>query len=253
VNVAGTVFGVGVGPGDPELITLKAVRTIASAPVVAYFSKRGKKGNAYAIGGRHIHPEAEQLPLIYPYTTELSPLHPEYIDALRGFYDASARAVAERLDAGRDVAVLCEGDPMFYGSYMYLHDRLAQGYSARVIPGITSFAGCAAGAGIALVSTDRTFTVIPGTLAEDELEARLRAAEAAVIIKLGKHFSKVRRVLARLGRVEGATYFEHGTTEREVVLPLAQKRDDESVYFSLIVVPAHDGGPYRPRASGAFA
>jgi precorrin-2/cobalt-factor-2 C20-methyltransferase len=249
----GTVFGVGVGPGDPELITLKAAQAIARAPVVAYFSKRGKRGNAYAIGARHIAPEAEQLALVYPYTTELSPLHPEYIDALRGFYDDSARAIAQRLDAGQDVAVLCEGDPMFYGSYMYLHDRLASDYPARVIPGITSFAGCAAGAGIALVSTDRTFTVIPGTLAEPELEARLRASEAAVIIKLGKHFAKVRRVLARLGRVDGATYFEHGTTEREVVMPLADKRDEQSLYFSLIIVPAHDGGPYRPRLNGEFS
>jgi precorrin-2/cobalt-factor-2 C20-methyltransferase len=121
-----------------------------------------------------------------------------------------------------------------------------------VIPGITSFAGCAASAGIALVSTDRTFTVVPGTLAEDELEARLRSAEAAVIIKLGKHFAKVRRVLARLGRVEHATYFEHGTTERERVLPLAHKQDDQSLYFSLIIVPAHDGGPYRPRSKGEY-
>ncbi len=251
--MAGTVFGVGVGPGDPELITVKAAHTIARAPVVAYFSKRGKRGNAYAIGERHISASAEQLPLIYPYTTELSPLHPEYVDALRGFYDASARAIAERLDAGQDVAVLCEGDPMFYGSYMYLHDRLASDYTARVIPGITSFAGCAAGAGIALVSTDRTFTVVPGTLAEPELEARLGAAEAAVIIKLGKHFPKVRRVLARLGRLEHATYFEHGTTERERVLPLIDKRDDESMYFSLIIVPAHDGGPYRARTQGEYA
>ncbi|HEY6878282.1 MAG TPA: precorrin-2 C(20)-methyltransferase [Polyangiales bacterium] len=249
---AGTVYGVGVGPGDPELMTLKAAHTIKHAGVVAFFSKRGKRGNAFAIAERHIHPEAELLPLIYPYTTELSPLDPAYVDALRGFYDASAEAIAERLRQGRDVAVLCEGDPMFYGSYMYLHDRLAAAHTCRVIPGITSFAGCAAGAGIALVSTDRTFSVVPGTLAEEQLEARLRSAEAAVIIKLGKHFAKVRRVLARLGRIEGATYFEHGTTEREVVLKLADKRDDQSQYFSLIIVPAHDGGPYRAREGDAF-
>jgi precorrin-2/cobalt-factor-2 C20-methyltransferase len=233
-------------------MTLKAARVIGSARVVAFFSKRGKRGNAFAVAERQIHPEAELLPLVYPYTTELSPLEPAYIDALRGFYDASAQAIAQRLDAGRDVAVLCEGDPMFYGSYMYLHDRLAREHACRVIPGITSFAGCAAGAGIALVSTDRTFTVVPGTLAEDELEQRLRSAEAIAIIKLGKHFAKVRRVLARLGRLDGATYFEHGTTAREVVLPLSDKRDDQSQYFSLIIVPAHDGGPYRPRALGEF-
>jgi precorrin-2/cobalt-factor-2 C20-methyltransferase len=245
-----TMFGVGVGPGDPELMTVKAVQVLGAARVVAFFAKRGKRGNAYQTAQRHIHPEAEQLPLIYPYTTELSPLHPEYIDAMRRFYDESARSVAQRLDAGHDVAVLCEGDPMFYGSYMYLHDRLSASHACRVIPGITSFSGCAAGAGIALVSTDRTFSVIPGTLAEDELEAKLRGSDAAAIIKLGKHFGKVKRVLTRLGRLENATYFEHGTTEREVVMPLAHKSDDSTLYFSLIIVPAHDGGPYRPRARG---
>jgi precorrin-2/cobalt-factor-2 C20-methyltransferase len=242
----GTVFGVGVGPGDPELMTMKAVRVLNSSRVVAYFAKRGKSGNAYATAQRFISPEAELLPLCYPYTVEISPRHPEYVTAMRAFYDGSADRVAERLEAGRDVAVLCEGDPLFYGSYLYLHDRLAQAYACRVIPGITSFAGCAAGAGIGLVSTDRTFSIIPGTLSEAELEAKLRGTDAAAIIKLGRHFGKVRRVLERVGRLHDATYFEHGTTARELAIPLKDKLDDVSVYFALIIVPSHDGGPYRP-------
>lgn len=246
----GTMFGVGVGPGDPELMTMKAVRALGEARVVAFFCKRGKLGNAHATARTHIHPEAEQLPLVYPYTTELSPRHPEYISAMRAFYDASAEHVAARLREGRDVAVLCEGDPLFYGSYMYLHDRLANDHRCVVIPGITSFAGCAAGAGIPLVSTDRNFSIVPGTLPEAELEQKLRSADAVAIIKLGSNFAKVRRVLERIGRLERAIYFEHGTTEREVVMPLAHKRDERSVYFSLIIVPDHDGGPYRPLRAG---
>jgi precorrin-2/cobalt-factor-2 C20-methyltransferase len=249
----GTLFGVGVGPGDPELMTVKAVQVLAKARVVGFFAKRGKLGNAHATAKQQIHPEAELLPLIYPYTVELSPRHPDYIAAMRAFYDDCAAQIRVRLDAGQDVAVLCEGDPMFYGSYMYLHDRIAHDYRCTVIPGITSFAGCAAGAGIALVSTDRVFSIIPGTLSEPELEAKLHSADAVAIIKLGSNFGKVRRVLARLGRLEGATYFEHGTTEREVVMPLAHKTDERSLYFSLIIVPAHDGGPYRPRAGGELS
>jgi precorrin-2/cobalt-factor-2 C20-methyltransferase len=244
---AATLFGVGVGPGDPELVTIKAARVLARTRVVAYFGKRGKLSNALATAQSHLHPEAEQLPLIYPYTVELSPRDPRYIAAFSDFYRDSAARIAERLRAGQDVAVLCEGDPLFYGSYMYLHDRLARDHRTVVVPGITSFAGCAAGAGLPLVSTDKIFAIVPGTLPEAELEAKLREVDAAAIIKLGRNFPKVRRVLARLGRLEGATYFEHGTTEREVVMKLSDKTDDASIYFSLILVPGHDGGPYRAR------
>lgn len=242
---SGTLFGIGVGPGDPELMTVKAVRALREAKVVAFFAKRGKTGNAQNTARSFIDSNAELLPLYYPYTTEISPRHPEYVSAMRKFYDDSAALIAARLNAGSDVAVLCEGDPMFYGSYMYLHDRLAKQHTCRVIPGITSFAGCAAGAGVPLVSTDRIFSIIPATLPEEELEARLRVVDAAAIIKLGRHYKKVRRILDRLERSHNAMYFEHGTTEREVAIPLRDKRDDVSLYFALIILPGHDGGPYR--------
>jgi precorrin-2/cobalt-factor-2 C20-methyltransferase len=249
---SGTLFGIGVGPGDPELMTVKAVRVLRAAKVVAFFAKRGKIGNAEATARAFIDPNAERLALCYPYTTEVSPRDPTYVTAMRAFYDESAACIHARLAAGMDVAVLCEGDPMFYGSYMYLHDRLAKQHRCQVIPGITSFAGCAAGAGLPLVSTDRVFSIIPATLPEEELEAKLRTVDAAAIIKLGRHYKKVRRVLDRLERSEHAMYFEHGTTEREVAIPLRNKTDDTSLYFALIIVPAHDGGPYRHWDGGVF-
>jgi precorrin-2/cobalt-factor-2 C20-methyltransferase len=241
-----SIYGVGVGPGDPELLTVRAVSVLSKARVVAFFTKRGKLGNAYATAQRFIHPEAELLPLVYPYTVELSPRHPEYVAALRGFYDESAQRVGERVAAGHDVAVLCEGDPLFYGSYMYLHDRLSPAHHCVVVPGITSFAGCAARAGIPLVSTDRVFSIVPGTLGERALEELVRGSDAVAIIKLGRNFAKVRRVLERAGRLATSTYFEHGTTEREIVMPLADKLGEDAPYFSLIIAPGHDGGPYRP-------
>jgi precorrin-2/cobalt-factor-2 C20-methyltransferase len=244
-GTTGTLYGVGVGPGDPDLMTLKAVKAISAAPVVAFFAKRGKAGNAWVIAEPHVAAGAERLALTYPYTVELPPRHPDYVAAMRDFYQQSAARIAERLCAGLDVAVLCEGDPLFYGSFMYLHDRLADHHACQVIPGITSFAGCAARAGVPLVSTDRVFSVIPATLPDEELEAKLRSVDAAAIIKLGSHYTKVRKILDRLGRTQHATYFEHGTTEREVMMPLAAKTDDKSLYFALILLPAHDGGPYR--------
>jgi len=249
----GSVFGVGVGPGDPDLMTLKAVRVLGSAQVVAFFAKRGGNGNAHNTAKQFIAPAAELLPLWYPYTVELPPQHPEYIAALRAFYDSSADAIAAKLDAGLDVAILCEGDPLFYGSYMYLHDRLAHRARCSVIPGITSFAGCAAGAGVPLVSTDRSFSIVPGTLPEAELETKLRHSDAAAILKLGRHFGKVKRVLERLGRLEQAMYFEHGTTARERALPLCEVHDEHAPYFALIIVPGHDGGPYRARSEESHA
>jgi precorrin-2/cobalt-factor-2 C20-methyltransferase len=251
VTVHGTLHGVGVGPGDPELMTVKAVRVVETSPVVAYFAKRGKAGHAWTTAERHVSASAERLALTYPYTVEVPRHHPDYETALRQFYRDSAARIAERLTAGLDVAVLCEGDPLFYGSYIYLHDRLAKQHTCRVIPGITSFAGCAARAGIPLVSGDRAFAIIPGTLPATELEARVRSADGAAIIKLGSNYRKVRAILDRLGRTQRALYVEHGTTPREVVMPLGEKTDDDAVYFSLILLPAHDGEPCSSRVGAS--
>jgi precorrin-2/cobalt-factor-2 C20-methyltransferase len=238
--VPGSVFGVGVGPGDPELVTVKAARLLERARVVAYFSKRGKTSNAYQAAERYLNPEAEQIPLIYPYTVEVPASDPRYVSALGAFYDQSAALIVERLRAGQDVAVLCEGDPLFYGSYLHLHLRLSRQQRCVVIPGITSFAGCAARAGLPLVSTDRVFSIVPGTLPEAELEARLKAGDPAAIIKLGRNFGKVKAVLERLGRAAAATFVERGTTESERIVPLLEQSGDASVYFSLILVPARE-------------
>ena len=237
----GTVFGVGVGPGDPELVTVKAAQMLGRARVVAYFQKRGNKSNALSAAERYINPEAERLELVYPYTVELSAQHPRYIAALRAFYAESAARIVEHLVQGSDVAVLCEGDPLFYGSYLHLHQRLSREQRCVVIPGITSFAGCAARAGLPLVSTDRVFSVLPGTLPESELEARLERGDPTAIIKLGRNFGKVKAVLARLGRAATATYVERGTTASERIVPLLEQSGDASIYFSLILVPAVEG------------
>lgn len=249
--MTGTLYGVGVGPGDPDLMTVKAVEVIRAAPVVAFFAKRGKTGNAWETAKQHVGTGAERLALTYPYTVELPPQHTDYVAALERFYRESAARIAEHLSAGRDVAVLCEGDPLFYGSFIHLHDRLAGRHACRVIPGITSFAACAARAGSPLVSADRVFSIIPGTLPDEELEARLRAADAAAIIKLGSHYAKVRRILDRLGRTARALYFEHGTTDREVFMLLSDKTDDRSVYFALILLPGHGGEASRSPGGGS--
>ena len=182
------LFGVGVGPGDPELLTIKARRVIEAADVVAYPNARHGRSVARRIAAPYLRDGVLEVALTYPVTTEVSDHPGGYEAALVEFYDAAAAQLTEHLDAGRDVAVLCEGDPFFYGSYMYLHERLAARYETEVVPGVTSFSAAAAAAGTPLAKRDDVLTVLPGTLPSDVLAARLRTTDAAVVIKLGRTF-----------------------------------------------------------------
>ena len=238
----GRLLGLGVGPGDPELITLKALRLLQSAPVVGYFvakakANKGQGGNAFGIIEQHLTEAQRRLPLVYPVTTEKLEPPLTYEDVIADFYDTCAVQIAAELDAGRDVAVICEGDPFFYGSYMYLHDRLAERYEAEVVPGVCSMLGCASVLGTPLVYRNQSLSVLSGVLPEEELEQRLRSAEAAVVMKLGRNFDKVRRVLQRLGLAERAHYVERATMHNQQIVPLDQVDPLASPYFSMILIP----------------
>ena len=233
----GRLYGIGVGPGDPELLTLKAVRLLKAAPVVAYFVAKGKKGNAFGIVEGHLPGEQVRLPLVYPVTTEAVEPPLSYESIIADFYDTAAALVAEHLESGRDVAVICEGDPFFYGSYMYLHDRLAARYDAEVVPGVCSMLGGTAVLGAPLVYRNQSLSILSGVLPEDELRRRLADADAAVIMKLGRNFEKVRRVLAELGLAERARYVERATMANQRIVALADVDPMASPYFSLLVVP----------------
>ncbi|RKP43383.1 precorrin-2 C(20)-methyltransferase [Paraburkholderia sp. 7MK8-2] len=233
----GRLYGIGVGPGDPELLTLKALRLIKAAPVVAYFAAKGKKGNAFGIIEAHLSDVQQRLPLIYPVTTEAVEPPLSYESLIADFYDASAISIAELLEAGRDVAVICEGDPLFYGSYMYLHDRLAARFDAEVVPGVCSMLGSTAVLGVPLVYRNQSLSVLSGVLPEDELRRRLADADAAVVMKLGRNFDKVRRVLDELGLAERALYVERATMANQRIVPLTEVDPMASPYFSLLVVP----------------
>jgi precorrin-2/cobalt-factor-2 C20-methyltransferase len=233
----GRLYGIGVGPGDPELLTLKAVRLLKAAPVVAYFVAKGKKGNAFGIVEAHLDDAQTHLPLVYPVTTEALEPPLSYEAIIADFYDTASTIVAGHLDAGRDVAVICEGDPFFYGSYMYLHDRLAAHYEAEVVPGVCSMLGGAAVLGVPLVYRNQSLAVLSGVLPEDELRRRLADADAAVVMKLGRNFDKVRRVLGELGLAERALYVERATMANQRIVPLDEVDPMASPYFSLLVVP----------------
>jgi precorrin-2/cobalt-factor-2 C20-methyltransferase len=233
----GRLIGVGVGPGDPELITLKAIRALAEADVVAHFAKAGNVSHARTIAAPHLRPEVAELPLAYPVTTELPKCSTEYRDALREFYDRAAAAIAAHIEAGRVVAVISEGDPLFYGSYMHVHTRLAQRFPSEIVAGVTGMSGCWSAAGTPIAQGDDVFAVLPATLPEDELVHRLAGSDAAVVMKVGRHLAKVRRALAASGRLPRAIYVERGTMADAKMIPLAARADDDAPYFAIVLVP----------------
>lgn len=239
--MTGRLYGVGTGPGDPELLTLKAVRAIGEADVLAYFAKAGRPGNGRTIVEGLLKPGMVELPLYYPVTVEIEKEHDDYKSQITAFYDASAAAVAGHLGAGRTVAILSEGDPMFYGSYMHLHVRLAGRFPTEVIPGITAMSGCWSLSGLPIVQGDDVLSVLPGTMGEEQLSRRLVDTQAAVIMKVGRNLPKIRRALSSAGRLGEAVYVERGTTPAGKSMRLSEKLDDTAPYFSLVLVPGWSG------------
>jgi len=240
---AGRLIGVGVGPGDPELMTLRALRALGEADVVAYFAKAGNESHSHAIAACHLRAGVTQLPLFYPVTTERPKCSDAYRDAIRDFYEAAAAKIATYLDAGCIVAVICEGDPLFYGSYMHLHARLAPRFPAEIVAGVTGMSGCWSAAATPIAQGDDVFTVMPATLPEHELARRLADADAAVVMKVGRHLPKVRRALACSGRLSRAIYVERGTMVGSKMIPLAAKSDDDAPYFAVVLVPGWEERP----------
>ena len=232
----GVLIGVGVGPGDPELMTLKAVRALEGADVVAHFAKAGNASNARATSAKYLKPGTREIQLLYPVTTEHPTAEAVYRTAIDRFFDESAVQIAELLEAGKTVAVLSEGDPLFFGSYMHIHIRLMSRFPTEVIPGVTAMSGCWSAAGLPIVQGDDVLTVVPGTLSQEELVRRLRQKEPMVIMKLGRNLPKVRRALIESERLDNAIYVERGTMHNERLLPLAQKTDDSAPYFAIVLV-----------------
>lgn len=236
----GRLYGVGVGPGDPELLTLKAARLIAEADVIAYHAGTGRSSIARSVVATMIPPDVIEEELSYPVTTG-DVEHPGgYYAALDDFYAQCASRLALHLEAGRTVVVLAEGDPLFYGSFMYLHDRLAHRFATEIVPGVTALAGATAAAAMPLARHEDVLTVLPGTLPVAELARRLADTEAAVIMKLGRNFEDVREALRQAGMLDRAVYVERATRDSQRVLPVADVHADTVPYMSVVVVPGRN-------------
>ena len=226
--MTGTLYGLGVGPGDPELVTLKAARILAQVPVIAFPRTSDGDSMARRIAANLIPETAEILPLDLPMCTDRAPG--------RDAHDAAGRAIAARLDDGRDVAVLCEGDPFFYGSFMYLHERLHERYSIEVVPGVSSLTAAAAALGRPLAARNDILAVIPAPVDIARLRTEIAAADALAILKVGRHFDKVRAVLRELHLIDQAFLVTAASCAGQTVVPLAELPDGPQPYFSIILV-----------------
>ncbi|MEV5832796.1 precorrin-2 C(20)-methyltransferase [Nocardia sp. NPDC052112] len=233
----GKLWGVGLGPGDPELVTVKAARVIAEADVIAFHSARHGRSISRGIAAPYMRAGQLEEHLVYPVTTETTDHPGGYQGAIDEFYEQAAERLADHLAAGRSVALLAAGDPLFYSSYMHMHRRLADRFEAEIIPGITSVSAASAALGTPLVEGEQVLTVLPGTMPTDELTRRLRDTDAAAIMKLGRTYPGVRRALSDSGRLADAYYIERASSSRERVLAAADVDDADVPYFSITLVP----------------
>jgi len=225
--MSGTLYLVGVGPGDPELLTLKAARILGAADVVAFPSTGEDSALAFDIAKGQVNPAAISLPVAIPMSVERGPA--------QAAYDEAAVQILEHLRAGRSVAWLCEGDPLFYGSAMYLTHRVAQHAPVVVVPGVTSLTAAAAAIGRPLAARNELLKVLPAPLPDETLRTELAATPSAAIIKVGRHFDRIRALLTETGHAAGAIVVEHATTARQRITPLAEFAHDERPYFSTIL------------------
>ncbi len=232
--MTGTLYGLGVGPGDPELVTVKVLRVLRGLPVVVYPAPDQGASFARSVVASHLSPAQTEIAIRVPMTRAVAPA--------QAVYDRAAIEIAWHLEAGRDVGLLCQGDPFFYGSFIQIFERLTSRFPTQVVPGVSSLTACAAAAGVPLVARDEILTVLPATLAEAALEKRLKQAEAAAILKLGRHLPKVRRVLRRLRLSARATYIEHASLASQKILPLEAADPTSAPYFSMILVPCAGKG-----------
>lgn len=228
--MSGTVYGLGVGPGDPELLTLKALRILRVVQVIAYPAPETGDSFARQIAAPHLPGGQQEIAIRMPIADGQFPK--------AEIYDRAARDIGSHTAAGRDVAVLCEGDPFFYGSFLYLYERLVDSGPVQVVPGVSSLMACAGAAGLPLVRRNEVLTVVPAPLPNADLHAHLQGNGALAVIKLGRHLGRLRGLLEQCRRIDGALLVERASLAQQRIVALSQAQGDTAPYFSMLLVPA---------------
>jgi precorrin-2/cobalt-factor-2 C20-methyltransferase len=232
----GTIWGVGLGPGSPDLMSVRADRLVRGATHIAFFRKAGRAGRARTIVEGMLKPGATEIAMEYPVTTEIAVEDPAYSDCLSGFYAETAAHLRAIAEGGQDVVVLCEGDPFFYGSFMHLHSRLRDHVPVRVVPAITGMSAAWTVTDIPITWGDDVLTVLPGTMPEAELARRMADADAIVVMKIGRNLPKVRAALTTAGKLDRAWLVECASMTGERVVRLTEAGEATVPYFSIVIV-----------------
>src|SRR6266404_4428747 len=233
----GTLYGIGVGPGDVRYLTLRAAGLVRDVDVVAFFAKRGLQGNARAIVDPLIAPGRTELRLEYPVTDDMPPEDLVYQEQIKRFYEESVEVLSKLLRQGKSVGLLAEGDPFFYGSFMHIWRRLDGDFPIEIVPGVTGMSGCWTRANAPITWGNDILSVLPGTLGEEQLTRRLAETDAAIIMKVGKNLAKVRRAVEAAGLLSRALYIERGTMQGEQIMPLADCCQPAGPYFGMVLIP----------------
>ena len=224
----GILYGIGVGPGDPELLTIKALRLIKECEVLAYPAPEAGEGMAFEIVRSFIKPGAEVLPIRIPIETSPFPAQEAY--------DNASKMLEKLLQSGKSIALICLGDPFFYGSFMYMFERLSIRYKIEIVPGVSAPMACAAALKTPLVSRNEVLTILPGPMKEEKLEEKLSSSDSAIIIKVGNHLPKIRRVLRHLRLEKFAKYVEYATMPNQQIFPIESIESQKAPYFSMILI-----------------
>jgi precorrin-2/cobalt-factor-2 C20-methyltransferase len=235
-NPTGTIHGVGLGPGTPDLMSVRADRLIRGARHVAFFRKAGRNGQARAIVADMLPKGVVEFAMEYPVTTEIPLSDPRYNEILSAFYEDCAAHLRALAAAGEDVIVLCEGDPFFYGSFMHLYSRLKDDLPVTVVPAITGMSGAWTATGAPITWGDDVLTVLMGTLSQGDLTRHMQATDALVVMKIGRNIDKIRAALRAAGKYDAAWLVEYATMPNQTVCRLSEAEDKVTPYFSIIIV-----------------
>ena len=232
----GTIWGVGLGPGDPDLMSVRANRLVRDTKNIAFFRKAGRAGRARTIVNGMLRQDAFELAMEYPVTTEIALADPNYNKCLSEFYAGVTDQLRELVHSGEDVAVLCEGDPFFYGSFMHLYTRLKDHVPVQVVPAITGMSAAWTATGVPVTWGDDVMTVVLGTMAEEDLTRRMADSDAIVVMKVGRNLPKVRKALEAAGKIDDAWLVECASMSEERAVPLKEAEGATVPYFSIVIV-----------------